>query len=135
MSKVSRIDEYCDEKNLIINERLRLFLQVCAAVSFAHSRLVVHRDLKPTNIFVTADGTVKLLDFGIAKILSPENDLQNQTVTSLGMMTPQYASPEQIRGEIVSTSSDIYSLGLILYELLTGAAAYQFPEQPPRRNG
>ena len=125
------IDEYCDEKNLTINERLRLFLQICQAVSFAHSRLVVHRDLKPNNIFVTADGTVKLLDFGIAKIISPENDYKTQTVTKLGMMTPQYASPEQIRGEIVSTSSDIYSLGLILYELLTGVAAYNFPNQRP----
>jgi len=121
------LDEYCDEKNLTTHERLRLFLQICAAVQFAHSRLVVHRDLKPTNILVTENGTVKLLDFGIAKILSTENELQNQTVTSLGMMTPQYASPEQIRGEIVSTSSDIYSLGLILYELLTGASAYSFP--------
>ncbi len=121
------LDEYCDEKNLTTQERLRLFLQICAAVQFAHSRLVVHRDLKPTNILVTENGTVKLLDFGIAKILSPENELQNQTVTALGMMTPQYASPEQIRGEIVSTASDIYSLGLILYELLTGAAAYSFP--------
>jgi eukaryotic-like serine/threonine-protein kinase len=121
------IDEYCSEKNLSINERLRLFLQICAAVSFAHSRLVVHRDLKPSNILVTENGTVKLLDFGIAKILSPEDDLQNQTVTSLGMMTPAYASPEQIRGEIVSTASDIYSLGLILYELLTGVSAYKLP--------
>ena len=121
------LDEFCDEKNLNIHERLRLFLQICAAVSFAHSRLVVHRDLKPTNILVTENGAVKLLDFGIAKILTPDEDLQNQTVTALGMMTPAYASPEQIRGEIVSTSSDIYSLGLILYELLTGAPAYSFP--------
>jgi serine/threonine protein kinase len=125
------IDEYCREKDLSINERLRLFLQVCAAVQFAHSRLVVHRDLKPTNILVTESGSVKLLDFGIAKIISPENELQNQTVTSLGMMTPAYASPEQIRGEIVSTSSDIYSLGLILYELLTGVSAYKFPNNRP----
>ena len=125
------IDEYCDKKNLTVNQRLRLFLQICQAVSFAHSRLVVHRDLKPNNIFVTADGTVKLLDFGIAKIISPENDYKTQTVTSLGMMTPQYASPEQIKGEIVSTASDIYSLGLILYELLTGISAYNFPNQRP----
>ncbi len=125
------LDEYCREKNLSVTERLQLFLQICAAVQFAHSRLVVHRDLKPTNILVTDDGTVKLLDFGIAKIVSPENDLQIQTVTSLGMMTPAYASPEQIRGAIVSTSSDIYSLGLILYELLTGVAAYQFPNKSP----
>ncbi len=121
------LDEFCAWKNLNAHERLRLFLQICAAVSFAHSRLVVHRDLKPTNILVTENGAVKLLDFGIAKILTPDDELQNQTVTALGMMTPQYASPEQIRGEIVSTASDIYSLGLILYELLTGAAAYTFP--------
>ncbi|MGI8668598.1 MAG: protein kinase domain-containing protein [Aridibacter sp.] len=121
------LDEFCNRKNLGINGRLQLFLQICAAVSFAHSRLVVHRDLKPSNIFVTPDGTVKLLDFGIAKIISPVEKLQKQTVTSLRMMTPQYASPEQIKGEMVTTASDIYSLGLILYELLTGVSAYDFP--------
>lgn len=126
------LDQYCDEKNLDISQRLHLFLQVCAAVSFAHSRLVVHRDLKPTNILVTSGGTVKLLDFGIAKILSPDGaDAEMHTVTSLGMMTPQYASPEQIRGEIVSTATDIYSLGLILYEILTGIPAYKFPNKRP----
>ncbi len=125
------LDEFCNKRNLPINERLRIFLQICAAVSFAHSRLVIHRDLKPTNILVTENGTIKLLDFGIAKIISPETDLQNQTVTTLGMMTPQYASPEQIKGEMVSTASDIYSLGLILYELLTGFPAYQFPNNRP----
>lgn len=125
------IDEYCNEQNLDIVGRLRLFLQICAAVSFAHSRLVVHRDLKPTNILVTRSAEVKLLDFGIAKILSPEEDGQNQTATILGMMTPAFASPEQIKGEIVSTASDIYSLGLILYELLTGVSAYRFPNNRP----
>jgi len=123
------LDEFCDARNLNTHERLGLFVQAAAAVSFAHSRLVVHRDLKPSNILVREDGTVKLLDFGIAKILAPEDAdgvAENQTVTALGMMTPAYASPEQIRGEIVSTSSDIYSLGLILYELLTGAPAYTF---------
>lgn len=125
------IDEFCDGRNLSINQRLRLFLQVCSAVSFAHSRLVVHRDLKPSNILVTADGTVKLLDFGIAKIVSADENLQTQTVTQLGMMTPKYASPEQISGKMVSTSSDIYSLGLILYELLTGVSAYDFPNNRP----
>jgi serine/threonine protein kinase/tetratricopeptide (TPR) repeat protein len=125
------IDEFCEAKNLSITQRLRLFLQVCNAVSFAHSRLVVHRDLKPSNILVTANGTVKLLDFGIAKIISDEADYKTNTVTQFGMMTPKYASPEQISGQIVSTSSDIYSLGLILYELLTGVPAYDFPNNRP----
>ncbi len=125
------LDEFCEEKKLNITERLRLFLQICAAVSFAHSRLVVHRDLKPTNILVTENGEVKLLDFGIAKILTPENDMTRQTVTALRMMTPAYASPEQIKGEMVSTSSDIYSLGLILYELLTGVPAYRLSSRRP----
>lgn len=127
------IDEFCEERNLSLRERLRLFLKVCAAVSFAHSRLVVHRDLKPSNILVTPDETVKLLDFGISKIISEAADHQTHSVTRLGMMTPKYASPEQINGEIVSTSSDIYSLGLILYELLTGVSAYHFPNNRPDR--
>jgi eukaryotic-like serine/threonine-protein kinase len=121
------VDEFCDANNLSVNERLRLFLQICDAVSFAHSRLVAHRDLKPSNILVTNDGAVKLLDFGIAKILAPENGNSENTLTAFAMMTPRYASPEQIRGETISTATDIYSLGLILYELLTGAPAYDFP--------
>ena len=124
------IDVNCQRNDLGTGERLRLFLQVCDAVSFAHSRLVVHRDLKPGNILVTPTGVVKLLDFGIAKILS-DDEITSQTVTSLGMMTPGYASPEQIRGEIVSTASDIYSLGLVLYELLTGTAAHHFLNNSP----
>jgi tRNA A-37 threonylcarbamoyl transferase component Bud32/tetratricopeptide (TPR) repeat protein len=118
------IDEFCTENNLSINERLELFRQVCAAVSFAHSRLVVHRDLKPSNIFVTKDGIVKLLDFGISKVLTPNSD-QMGTATQLGIMTPAYASPEQVRGETVTTSTDVYSLGVILYELLTDQLPYQ----------
>ncbi|MCU0239132.1 MAG: serine/threonine protein kinase, partial [Pyrinomonadaceae bacterium] len=118
------IDEFCQENNLSINERLELFRQVCVAVSFAHSRLVVHRDLKPSNIFVTKDGIVKLLDFGISKVLTPNSE-QMGTATQIGIMTPAYASPEQVRGETVSTSTDVYSLGVILYELLTDQLPYQ----------
>ncbi len=120
------IDDYCATRSLGISARLRLFLQVCSAVSFAHSRLVVHRDLKPSNILITENGTAKLLDFGISKIITDE-ELPAQTVTSLGMMTPQYASPEQVSGDVVSTPSDVYSLGMVLYELLTGIKAYRFP--------
>lgn len=125
------LDAYCNERSLTIHQRLDLFLQICSAVSFAHSRLVVHRDLKPNNILVTADRTVKLLDFGIAKLISADGDEGTHTVTTLGMMTPAYASPEQVRGDIVSTASDIYSLGLILFETLTGSAAYSLPSNRP----
>lgn len=125
------VDVYCAEKDLGINERLRLFLQIASAVSFAHSRLVVHRDLKPNNILVTGNGTVKLLDFGIARIISPDDDGVSHTVTSLGMMTPAYASPEQVSGRLVSTASDIYSLGLVLYQMLTGEMAYSLPNGRP----
>ncbi|MBS1792527.1 MAG: serine/threonine protein kinase [Acidobacteria bacterium] len=116
------IDEYCREKPL--EERLQLFRQVCKAVAFAHARLVVHRDLKPSNILVDAEGTVKLLDFGIAKLLTAGAPGGKGTATALGMMTPNYASPEQIRGEPVTTATDIYSLGIVLYELLTGTRPY-----------
>ncbi len=125
------LDHYVRENAQTINERLGLFLQICSAVSFAHSRLVVHRDLKPNNILVTTDGTVKLLDFGIAKLISDDGDESSNTVTAMGMMTPAYASPEQVRGEIVTTASDIYSLGLILFETLTGSPAYSLPNNRP----
>jgi serine/threonine protein kinase len=121
------IDTYCDERQLNVAERLKLFRSVCAAVAYAHGRGVVHRDLKPGNILVTADGTVKLLDFGIAKLLSEEANEAASVITLTGMrlMTPEYASPEQVRGDAVGTASDIYSLGVVLYELLTGHRPYR----------
>ncbi|HMN46275.1 MAG TPA: serine/threonine-protein kinase [Povalibacter sp.] len=121
------IDRYCDTHQLGVNDRLRLFLQVCAAVSFAHQRLVVHRDLKPGNILVTADGSVKLLDFGIAKLLerAPDESPRDQTATQWRVMTIEYASPEQVRGGVITTVSDVYSLGVVLYRLLTGQSPYR----------
>ncbi len=115
------IDRYCDQRKLPIPERLRLFLQVCSAVQYAHQRLVIHRDIKPGNILVTEDGIPKLLDFGIAKILDPAAIPQT---TGVNPMTPEYASPEQVRGEPVTTATDVYSLGVVLYELMTGHSPY-----------
>jgi serine/threonine protein kinase len=120
------IHRWCDERKLTVSQRIELFRNVLAAVRYAHQRLVVHRDLKPGNIFVTNDGVVKLLDFGIAKVVSAKDRGESaETVTLMQMMTPEYASPEQVKGAAITTLSDVYSLGVILYELLTGHRPYR----------
>lgn len=128
------LDQYADAKELSIEERLELFLDVCDAVQSAHQKLIVHRDLKPSNILVTAEGTVKLLDFGVAKLLDPEPLLsQNapRTRTGWSPMTPGYASPEQVRGDPISTASDVYQLGIVLYKLLAGRRPYSVEDRTP----
>jgi Tol biopolymer transport system component/tetratricopeptide (TPR) repeat protein/serine/threonine protein kinase len=124
---------YCDSEKLTIPERLRLFVQICHAVAYAHHNLVVHRDIKPSNIIICSDGTPKLLDFGIAKLLNPElsPDTITPTATAMRLMTPEYASPEQVRGEQATPASDIYSMGVLLYELLTAHRPYHFPSRSP----
>jgi len=126
------IDHYCSSHDLSIEDRCRLFLKVCEAVSHAHRNLVIHRDLKPGNILITNEGSPKLLDFGVAKILDPELDhnVTRQTSSSPAM-TPAYASPEQVRGTAVSTATDVYSLGAILHELLTGLRAHRITSSEP----
>ncbi len=121
------ITDYCDERRLSVEQRLALFLQVGRAVQYAHRNLVVHRDLKPSNILVTDQGRVKLLDFGIAKLLAQEQDATEAVLTQTGrlVLTPQYAAPEQARSEAVTTATDVYALGLVLYELLAGRRPYR----------
>ncbi len=127
------IDEYSDSRQLSIEERLRMFRAVCSAVHYAHQRLLVHRDIKPANILVTAEGTPKLLDFGIAKMLEPEASpaYGAQTVTVFRIMTPEYASPEQFRGEAITTAADVYALGVVLYKLMTGHLPYRLSSRSP----
>jgi len=140
------IDVWCDANRLSVSDRLRLFLNVCDAVQYAHRHRIIHRDIKPSNIFVNSDGSVKLLDFGIAKVVEPVagDSRSAATRTDLLLMTPEYASPEQVRGEEMTPMSDVYSLGMVLYELLTGRRPYRLKtrifhevariicEEPPR---
>lgn len=122
-----RIDKYCETPTVSVTDRLQIFLKVCSAVQHAHRNLIVHRDLKPGNILVTPEGEPKLLDFGIAKVVD-END--ERTQLTIPIMTRQYAAPEQVKGKRITTSCDIYALGLILYEMLTGERPYDLKDKP-----
>src|SRR5277367_5305408 len=126
------IDKYCDSHRLGIPARLQLFLQVCSAMQYSHQHQIIHRDIKPANILVTSQGVPKLLDFGIAKLLqsSGESDAALTRATER-MMTPEYASPEQVRGESVTTATDVYALGVLLYMLLAGQPPFRIATKSP----
>ncbi len=125
------IDTYAGRAGLSVEDRLRLFLQVCGAIAYAHQHLVIHRDIKPLNILVTSEGMPKLLDFGIAKVLHAGGD-ETSTVTGMRLLTPEYASPEQVEGRHATTVSDVYALGVVLYELLTGRSPYRLRSRTPQ---
>ncbi len=120
------IDVYCRDRKLTIRQKIELFEKVCEAVSSAHQKLIIHRDLKPSNILVGADGSPKLLDFNLAKLLDPLEQASERDTTRAGMGTERYMSPEQVRGEDITTTTDVYSLAVVLYELLTGTDPYNF---------
>ena len=127
------VTKYSERHELDVWQKLEIFLQICRAIIYAHKRGIIHRDIKPSNILIDEDGMPKLLDFGIAKILDPDliHESVSPTATQMRLMTPEYASPEQARGEEITPASDQYSLGVLLYELLTGNRPYKFPSRAP----
>ncbi len=127
----ARVTDYCFAQDLSVQARVVLFQKICAAVQFAHQNLIVHRDLKPANILITSEGEPKLLDFGIAKLLEADEEAWEVTAAGRERLTPAYASPEQVRGEAITTVSDVYALGALLYEILTGISPHRFSQARP----